>query len=125
MMVVSNLKMTKDKCLPPGRDPDKTDFKIGDMVLMKNHSPKDAFDSKYKPSFRICKKISDKAFDVQDSAGKVRQVSIQHLQLLYSTEHMLTNLLDITLFGHTTKYLNHPNLMPDLNTTIKAKNAYA
>ena len=57
---------------PPIRDPGKTDFKIGDMVLIKNHTTKDTFDSKYKPSFRICKKILDKAFDVQDSIGKVR-----------------------------------------------------
>ena len=38
---------------------------------------------------------------------------------------MLTNLPDINSFGHTTKYINHPDLMQDLSTTIKAKNAYA
>ena len=58
-MAILNLKTARDKCPPPIRDPDKTDFKIGDMVLIKNHTPKDAFDSNYKPSFRICKKISD------------------------------------------------------------------
>ena len=72
MMAVLNLKTAREKCHAPIRDPDKTDFKIGDMVLIKNHTTKDAFDSKYKPSFRIWKKISDKAFDVKDSAGKVR-----------------------------------------------------
>ena len=50
------------------------------MVLLKNHSPTSDFDSEYKSSFRICKWISDKVFDVWDSAGKVRHVSIQHLQ---------------------------------------------
>ena len=52
----------------PIRDPERADFKIVDMVLIKNHTQKDAFDSKYKPSFRICKKILHKAFDVPDSA---------------------------------------------------------
>ena len=56
----------------PIKDPDKTNFRIGDMVLVKNYTPKDAFDSKYIPSFRICKNISDKVFDLQDSTGKVR-----------------------------------------------------
>ena len=79
--------MSRDKCPPPFRDSDRTDFKIGDMVLIKKHSPKDAYDSKHKPCFRTCKKILDKAFDVWDSAGKVRPVSIQHSQLLYPTEH--------------------------------------
>ena len=72
MMVILNLKTTRYKYPPPTRNPDKTDFKVGDMVLIKNHTPKDAFDSKYKPSFCICKRILDKAFDVQDSTGKVR-----------------------------------------------------
>ena len=106
----------------PIRDPDKTDSKIGDMVLVKNYTPKDALDSKYKHSFRICKNILDKAFDVQYSTGTVRQVSIQLLQLLHPAEHMLTNLPDMTSFGCTVKYINHPYLMPNLSTTIKVKN---
>ena len=118
-MAALNLKMARNKYPPQIRDPNKTNSKIGD------HTPKDTFDSKYKPSFIICKKISDKASDVQDSTGKVRGVSIQHLQLLHSLEHVLTNLLDITSFGCTTKYINHPYLMPDLTTTIKAKNTHA
>ena len=56
MMAILNLKTAKDKCPPLIRDQDKTYFKIGDMILINNHTPKDAFDSKYKPSFRICKK---------------------------------------------------------------------
>ena len=78
MMALLNLKTARGKCLPPIWDQDKVDFKMGDMTL-KDHLPTNAFDTKYKPSFRICKWISDKAFDVQDSAGKVRCVSIQHL----------------------------------------------
>ena len=98
--------MGRDKCLSSIGDPNKTNFKIGDMVLIRCHTPKDIFDSKYKLSFRMFKKILDKAFDVKDSVGKVRQVSIQHLQVLYPMEHMLTNLPDITSFEYTIKYLN-------------------
>ena len=46
-------------------------------------------------------------------------MSIQHLELLYPTKHMLTNLHDITSFGHGTKYINHPNIMPDLSNQNK------
>ena len=96
MMAVINIKMARDKCPSLISDCDKTNFKIGDMVLIRNHTPEDIFDLKYKPSFRICKKISDKAFDVQDGAGKIRQVSMQHLQLLYLAEHVLANLFHMT-----------------------------
>ena len=33
MMAVLNFKMARDKNLPPIRDPSKTDFKIGDILL--------------------------------------------------------------------------------------------
>ena len=64
MMAILDLKTSRDKYLSPLRDLDKTDLKIGDMVLIKNHTSKDTFDSKYRPSFRIYKKILDKVFDV-------------------------------------------------------------
>ena len=51
MMAILNSKSARDKCPPPIRDLDKTDFKVGDMVLIKNHTPKDTFDLKYKHQF--------------------------------------------------------------------------
>ena len=35
MMTVLNLKTPRDKCPPPIKDPHKTNFKVGDMVLLK------------------------------------------------------------------------------------------
>ena len=37
----------------PIKDPHETDFKVGDKILLKNHSPTTAFDVKYKTSYRI------------------------------------------------------------------------
>ena len=71
MMAVLNLKIARNKCPPHIKDPNKTEFKIGDMVLLKNHTPTEAFDSKYKPSFKICKIVSVKAFDVQEQGKKM------------------------------------------------------
>ena len=74
MMVVLNFKRAWDKNPPtPIRDPSKTDFKIGNIILLRNHTSKDTFGSKYEASFRICKKISDKAYDVQDNLGKITE----------------------------------------------------
>ena len=120
-MAVLNLKMEWDKSPSPIKDPSKANLKIGDMVLLRNHTPKDTFDSKYKSSFWICKKIYNEAFEVQDNLGRFKQVLIWHLKLLHPTGHMLTDLPDIKYFGHTTKNINHQNLIPDLSTTIKAK----
>ena len=121
MLAVLSFKIARHKCLSPIWDQDKVEFKVGDMVLLKNNAPTNAFYSKYKPSFRICKQISDKAFDVHNSTGKVRHMSI-HLQLLHHTEHVLTNLPDITSIKWTMKYFNHSNLMSNLHTPVKTQN---
>ena len=97
MMTVLSLKMARNKNPLTIRDPSKTNFKMGDMVLVRNHTPKDTFDTKYKPSFRICKKISDKAFDVQDNLGKIKRKN-PSLTTVASNKHMLTNLPDINSF---------------------------
>ena len=55
MVVVLNLKWQDTNTHHPIRDPDKTIFTIGDTVFIRNHTPKDTFDLKYKPTFRICK----------------------------------------------------------------------
>ena len=47
MMTVLNLKTARDKCPPPIYNPNKTDFKAGDMVLLKNYTLTTAFGSKY------------------------------------------------------------------------------
>ena len=78
MTVVLNLKMALDK-IHPIKDPSKANFKICDMVLLRKLTPKDTFHSKYKPSYQICKKISEKAYEVTDNLGKIKRVSIQHL----------------------------------------------
>ena len=73
MIAVLNLKMAQDKNPLLIRDHSKK-FKMDDIILLRNHTPKDMFDSKYKPSFRICKKITDKAFDFQDNLGKIKSI---------------------------------------------------
>ena len=57
-MAVLNLKTARDKCPSQIRDPSKTNVKIGDMVLIRSHTPKDTSVSKYQHSFIICKKFS-------------------------------------------------------------------
>ena len=126
MMAILNLKLEESNVLLwLERDQGKTEFKVEDMVLLNNHTPTDAFNTKYKPNFRICKRISDKVFGIQGIAVKIRWVCIQHLQLLYPMEHILTHLSHRTSFGQTMKYINHPNLLPNLHTSMNLRNECA
>ena len=114
MMAVLNLKMSQDLYLPTTGNPQNTDLKVGDLILIKNQAPQSALDMKYKPSYHIVKKIEEKAFDVQNPTGKIKRVSAEHVQFMYAAEYYLTDLPQKKIFGRTAKYINHPDLMPDL-----------
>ena len=55
MMSVLNLKTAGDRCSPSNIGPHETNFKVGDMILLKNHNPTTAFDIKYRTSYQISK----------------------------------------------------------------------
>ena len=114
MMAVLNLKMSWDWYPPLTGSPQNTDLKVGDLVLIKNQAPHSTFDTKYKPGYCIVKKIREKAFDMQDHTRKINRVSAEHIQFIYPLEHYLTALPQKKIFGWTDKYINHPDLMPDL-----------
>ena len=116
-ITIFNLKTATDKYSPPIKDLHETGFKVGDMFLLKNNNLTTTFVVKNKTSYRICKWLSDKAFDIQNNTGKNRCASIHHLQLSYPTEQVLAKLSDMTSFGQRTKDINHPKLMPTLHVT--------
>ena len=58
MLAVLNLIMSYDRYPPPMGNPHNDELKIGDLVLIKNQTPK----------------IGDKSSDVPDPTGKVKRV---------------------------------------------------
>ena len=40
MMAILYIQIARDKCPPPTQDPDKAEFKVGDMILLLHHAPK-------------------------------------------------------------------------------------
>ena len=83
-------------------------------MLIRNQTPQSPFDAKYKPTYQIIKKIGDKSFDVQDPTGKVKRVSARHLQFMYPAEYYVITFPKKEMFGRTTKFINHPDLIPNL-----------
>ena len=67
----------------PTGNAQNTDFKVRDLILIKNQAPQSTFDIKYKPSYHIVKKIGEKVFDVQDPTGKIKRMSAEHIQFMY------------------------------------------
>ena len=51
------------------------DFKIGDLVLVRNHTSK-AFQEKYQDSFCVIRLLGKNQLEVKDQTGHIRQVRI-------------------------------------------------
>ena len=111
-LAVLNLKMSCDR-YPPRGNPYNKELKRR-FSTHKNPTLQSLFDTKYKQSYRIIKRIGDKSFYMQDPTIKVKRVSVQHLQFIYPAEYYVTALPQIEMFGRTAIFIKHPSLMPDL-----------
>ena len=79
-------------------------------------------------TFRICKIIIYKAFDLQDLSMHVHSASVADIELLLLPAEYTVDLVpDDKVFGQAYKFINEPRLMPDLkwsvptNTSISGK----
>ena len=61
------------------------------------------FDARYKTSYRIIKRTGDKSFKMQGPTGKVKRVSVWHLQFMYPAEYYVTSLPRMEMFQRTAK----------------------
>ena len=64
MLAVLNLKMSHDRYTSPTGNSYNEEQKIGDLVLIMIQTLQSPFDAKYKPNYRIIKRIGDKSFDM-------------------------------------------------------------
>ena len=114
MTAILNLKMSRDRCPLPSAPSTPKTIKVGDLVLLKNYTRQNPFDSKYIPNYRVSSLVCGNAVDIQDPAGRVRRASIKDLQLMVPSEFFITHLPEAQTFGRKVKYINHPLTIPDL-----------
>ena len=111
MMNIMSLKRARDLDLPK-MNQSTPFFRVGYMVLIRNHSRDSLFDTKYIPSYRIIKIINECAVDVQDTIGNIRRVNIKDIHPMFPSEYVLSHLPDNEAFGRVKKYINHPDITP-------------
>ena len=75
MLVVLNSKVSHNRHSLPAGNPHNEELKIGDLVLTKNQTLQLPFNAKYKPCYRIIKRIGDKSSNMQDPTRKVKSIS--------------------------------------------------
>ena len=93
------------------------DFKVGDLVLVRNHTSK-AFQEKYQDSFRVIRLLGKNQLEVKDQNGHLRQVHITDVKKTTMPEVIANAVPYYTQFGRATKLRLNPNKVEDLQWTI-------
>ena len=66
----------------------KLEFKVGDLVLLKNHNKSHPWEEMCIPEVHLCKIINDHAFDLWDAIGQINHTSIANIYLLLQAEYI-------------------------------------
>ena len=93
------------------------DFKVGDLVLVRNHTSK-ALQEKYQDSFWVIRLLGKYQLEVKDQKGHLRQVHITDVKKTTMPEVIANTVPDYTQFGRATKLRLNPNKVEYLQWII-------
>ena len=93
------------------------DFKVGDLVLVRNHMSK-AFQEKYQGSYRVVKLLAKNQLEVKDQNNHIRQVHVTDVKKTTMPEVLIKNIPDYKQFGRAAKLRLNPNNIEDLGWEI-------
>ena len=93
------------------------DFKVGDLVLVRNHTSK-AFQEKYQDSYRVVKLLGKNQLEVKDQNNCIRQVHVMDVKKTTMPEVLVKSIPDYKQFGCAAKLRLNPNNIEDLGWEI-------
>ena len=93
------------------------DFKVGDLVLVRNHMSK-AFQEKYQDSDRVVKLLGENQLEVKDHNNCIRQVHVTDVKKTTLPGVLVKNIPDYKQFGRAAKLRLNPNNIEDLGWEI-------
>ena len=93
------------------------DFKVSDLVLVRNHMSK-AFQEKYQDSYRVVKLLGKNQLKGKDQNNCVRQVHVTDVKKTTMPEVLVKNIPDYKQFGRAAKLWLNPNNIEDLGWEI-------
>jgi len=87
------------------------DFRVGDLVLYKNHQPSQ-WDLKWHTGYRVINVINDRCVEIENqSSGRKRKCNISDLKHKLPAENWSPQ---TQFFGRRAVYVNDPDRLPDI-----------
>ena len=93
------------------------DFKVGDLVLVRNHTSK-AFQEKYQDNYQVVRLLGKNQLEVKDQNNNVRQVHVTDVKQMTMPEVMVKAIPDYKQFGRAAKLRVNPSHIEDLGWEI-------
>ena len=113
MLTVSN---TKEACSKQKHDKndDIPQFKIRDLIMIKNFDKKLNWDTKYVPHFRVVRKIGTRQLEVSDLKGRLWKLNISDVHKILPTDIIVSCLPDKQIFARKGKYINDSHILKEV-----------
>ena len=106
--------MKRSQCFKPMKP---HDFKVGDLVLVRNHTSK-AFQDKYQDSYQVVKLLGKNQLKVKDQNNCIRQVHVTDVKKTTMPAVIVKSIPDYKQFGRAAKLRLNPNNIEDLGWEI-------
>ena len=111
-LVAVNLKNARAQ-KDPKHFPKVTKLKIGDTVMVKNHTAK-PFEPKYVGDYQIIKLVGHKVHLQPCQGGPVREEHLDHIKYVLPADRYISAVPDYEWFSHKTNLRLNPKNIPDL-----------
>ena len=114
MLAAPNTKEALSKQNKKEKYDDVPQYKIGDLVMIKNFDKKSNWDVKYIPNFTIIRLIGHRQLEVSNLTGRLRKVNICGMQKIFPSDFVVSSVPDEQVFGREGKYINDPSIVNEV-----------
>ena len=94
---------------------DVPQFKIRDLIMIRNFDKKSNCDAKYVPNFRIVRLTGTRELEISDPMGRLRKLNISDAHKILPAEFIVSCLLDEQIFAGKGKYINDPHILKEVS----------
>ena len=91
-------------------------YKIGDLVMIRNFDKKSNWDAKYIPTFKVVCLAGSRKLEVSDPSGRIRKDYICDVHNIVPSVHIVSSIPDEQVIGRKGKYINNPRILKEVMT---------
>ena len=90
---------------------DVPQFKIDNLIMIRNFNKKSTLDAKYVPNYRVVRLMGTRQLEVSDPTGRLRKLNISDVHKVIPADFIVSCIPDKQLFAWKGKYINDQKLL--------------